>query len=210
MKTKTQKYWTLKEIAYLRQNYPFHTTAEISEKLGRSKHAIYTVANKYGIKKDESFLQSKESGRYVEGHEKNVLTRFKKGMTPWNKGKKGLTKKNSGAFTKGNIPHNIKTYGSKRTTKDGYTLIKVRGIKRWVLYHNYVWEQVHGRIPAGHIVSFKDGDRHNLKIDNLQLVSRYEHLQKNSINRYPADIKRAIKTLSKFKQIIKQQQDGTK
>lgn len=35
-----------------------------------------------------------------------VVTRFKKGTVPWNKGTKGLVKPNSGSFKKGNKPWN--------------------------------------------------------------------------------------------------------
>ena len=36
------------------------------------------------------------------------------------------------------------------------------------------WEAVHGPVPKGHVVILKDGDKTNLDVSNLLLVSRAE------------------------------------
>lgn len=55
--------------------------------------------------------------------------------------------------------------------KHGYKHIK-RGQGFWPLAHHILWEEHHGKVPPGHMVKFIDGDRNNIKIENLRLVSR--------------------------------------
>lgn len=42
--------------------------------------------------------------------------------------------------------------------------------------HRLQWEKHYGSIPDGYIVHHKDGDKCNWDIDNLELLSRGEHL----------------------------------
>ena len=46
--------------------------------------------------------------------------------------------------------------------------------RRWVPEHRRLWETEHGPIPAGHVVAFKDGDKQNVTLDNLVLMTRAE------------------------------------
>ena len=107
---------------------------------------------------------------------------FKKYKEPWNKGLKGYIGANKTSFKKGNIPPNYKSVGSERVTRDGYTEVKVKDTNKWKLKHRVVYEKYHGEIPAGHTVIFADGDKHNLDIDNLLLVSRKQLLMLNRNN----------------------------
>ena len=100
-------------------------------------------------------------------------TRFKKGMTPWNKGiKVGLIPHS--AFKKGNIPRNTRGLFSERVNKAGYTEIKIEEPKKWVKKHRWVWEQKYGEIPKGSVIIFADGNKENLNLDNLICVTRNE------------------------------------
>jgi len=40
--------------------------------------------------------------------------------------------------------------------------------------HLVLWEDTHGKVPQGHFVIFADGDRRNVTLDNLLLVTRAE------------------------------------
>lgn len=108
---------------------------------------------------------------------------FQKGLVPWNKGKKitewmdaeGIEHWKANYFH--GDPHNTKPIGSIRQNLDGYMEIKVRHVAHdprhnWIGLHRYVWEQEHGEIPKGMLVSFKDGDKTNCNIDNLILIDR--------------------------------------
>jgi hypothetical protein len=50
--------------------------------------------------------------------------------------------------------------------------IKVSDPNKWRLKHNVIWEEIHGQIPKGHCIIFLDGNRLNLELDNLHLITR--------------------------------------
>lgn len=118
------------------------------------------------------------------GLSSGLTGQFKKGQEPWNKGKKGYIGANKTSFKKGNVPANYRPVGSERIcSKDGYVLIKVQDKgkyqERWKLKHKVIWEEVNGPVPEGYAIIFGDGDKTNLDIDNLILVSRSQLLQLN-------------------------------
>lgn len=55
------------------------------------------------------------------------------------------------------------------TTTDGYTYVKVDEAI-WVRKHRYLYEKYIGKIPEGHVVIFKDGNKQNFDLDNLMLA----------------------------------------
>ena len=48
------------------------------------------------------------------------------------------------------------------------------------LMHRYVWEFYNGKIPKGYEIHHKDGDHSNNTIENLQCLSKAEHLKFHS------------------------------
>lgn len=113
--------------------------------------------------------------------------RFKKGMTPWNKGKKmteeQYKKCKNTMFQKGNVTWNKREVGEERIeAKDGYVQIKVAEPNKWQLKHRYLYEQAYGKIPKGYNVIFADGDKYNFELDNLILVSNAELFIANNNN----------------------------
>ena len=116
---------------------------------------------------------------YMNNHKlRNGLdTSFKKGHIPANKGKKGICGRGCEKtwFKKGQTPSNHKPVGSERIdSKDGYVLIKVAEPRTWKHKHRVIWEQHHGPIPKDYVVIFLDGDKQNLDINNLALITRNE------------------------------------
>lgn len=113
-------------------------------------------------------------------------------------------------FKKGNRPHTWVPVGSERITKDGIRQRKVsdtgHGPRDWRSVHSIVWEQHHGPIPAGHLVVFKDRDRTNIVIENLELITRGENARRNSIHNLPPEIKGAIYAVTALKRGIKREQ----
>ena len=102
--------------------------------------------------------------------------RFQKGQTPHNKGKSFYAGGRSAEtrFKKGSMPGNYRPMGSTRVSKDGYTEIKVADPRKWKHLHRVIWEKEHGPIPKGHVVIFGDGNKTNICIENLLLISRGE------------------------------------
>ena len=99
---------------------------------------------------------------------------FAKGQTSWNKGKKGYMGANVTSFKKGQRGWNAKPIGYERITKDGYVEVKTAEPRTFELKHRVVWEKVHGEIPGGHALVFKNMNKQDCRIENLMLVSRAE------------------------------------
>jgi hypothetical protein len=197
-----RKPWTKKELQILRAKYPIMPTTELANKLGRSLCSVYGQAYILNIRKDDDYLLTPESGRMCKGSTIGKNTRFKKGQHAWNKNTKGLTGRNKTSFKPGQMPNNYRPVGSIRTDKDGYWMIKVADPRKWELLHRNVWKKAHGPIPNGHAIIFKDGNKQNCALENLAIISREDNMLRNTIHRYPEEIKSAIKTLTKLKKTI--------
>lgn len=140
--------------------------------------------------------------------------RYQKGNVPWTKGTKGVCKPNSGSFKKGHKPANKKKLGHIRICpKDGYILVRVRrkrnalpGKKENNYRHKHVvdWEAVNGKIPKGMILRFKDGDKTNISLDNLILITRVMNvrLNQNGYHEAPDELKPAIWSTSELQSKI--------
>lgn len=108
------------------------------------------------------------------GWKSGVVTRFKQGQEPPNKGNpKMWSGGESTQFKAGNKPHNYVAVGTERVNADGYVDIKIADPNKWRGKHLVVWEQHYGGpVPKGYAVIFGDRDRRNFDPDNLVLVSR--------------------------------------
>lgn len=67
----------------------------------------------------------------------------------------------------------IRFYPDKR----GYWLAKAKGWDKPKRLHQYVWEYYNGPIPEGYHVHHKDFNPDNNDIQNLELISKEEHLK---------------------------------
>lgn len=117
----------------------------------------------------------------------NIKTQFQKNHIPFNKDMKGIHLSLATEFKKGHLPFNHRPTGSRRLitrTRKGNTVryweIKTSGIfqgeHKWIPYAKYVWEQKNGHVPVGRFVVHFDGNLLNDNIENLQVVTRQEHL----------------------------------
>ena len=132
---------------------------------------------------------------------------FQKGNTPHNAGTKGVMKPNKTSFKKGRAPQNRRPLYSERITHDGYVEIKVPErnphtghATRFKLKHRWVWEQANGAIPKGHVLRFKDEDKANCELSNLELMPRGVNaiLNKRGFSAMPAEIKPSAKLIAKI------------
>jgi len=130
----------------------------------------------------------------------NRNTKFKPGHKSWNAGSKGLTSANKTSFKKGQKPHNHKPVGHERITVDGYIEVKTSEPKTFELKHRLVWQHHNGKLPNDMIITFKDGDTTNCNIENLEAITRQEHVRRNKlkIKSYPQELQPTIKLIAKI------------
>jgi hypothetical protein len=219
--------WTTAEDETLRRLYPNTRTAEIAQRLGRNLSGVYQRAYVLDLHKSAEFFASPAAGR-TNGRQ-GLGTRFGKGHVPANKGLRrpcwGPGRMKETQFRKGVrmgiAAKNWRPVGTILPDADGYLRIKVReaqpgerygfgNVRVWPLMQRHVWEQVHGPIPPGHNVCFKDGDRSNCAIDNLELVSRADLMRRNSYHNYPAPIPEVIQLIGALNRKIRRRGDGNK
>ena len=112
-------------------------------------------------------------------------TRFKKGRKPWNIGTKGSTGRNKTSFEKGISPHNKVPIGTItiRTNKRGKEAkrryIKTAEPNKWELLAKYTWQKHNGELPKGMLIHHKNRNKMDDKIENLQIMTRKEHLSEH-------------------------------
>lgn len=201
-----RRLWTPEEEYILTERYSTSTAEEIAAKLDRTISQVYNKAKALGLKKDPEFIR--EMGRRYAQHPESVATRFQRGHVSANKGKKmdpAVYEKVKGTmFKKGYIPKNTQPVGTEVVRGDGYLWRKTGEPKEWKQVHRILWEQHYGPIPAGSIVSFKNKNRLDIRIENLYLISRAEQLKtENSITaRYPEELREVIRLKATIKRRI--------
>ena len=183
--------WTDEKDKKLRELYPNISNKEIAGIIGCTSNAITSRAFMLGFKKSPEYLTG-------------VQYRFKKGSVPPNKGTKGVSKPNSGSFKKGIKAHNKRPIGSERINVYGYIEIKIEEPKKWNLKHRVVWEKHNGPIPKNYNVQFINGNKQDVRIENLRLVSYEENMRENSIYNYPPDLVKVMKLNGQLKKQINQ------
>jgi len=214
---KTRKYWTPDEDAQLTALYPNTPTAKIASMLGHSLSGTYQRAYKLGLEKSAAYLASPAAGR-TTGRQ-GIGTRFVTGHVPANKGLRrpgyapGRMKETQ--FRRGERSGvAVKLYkpiGTERLSKDGYLERKVSDVlpkpgasraecariiaRRWRGVHLIVWEAANGPIPHGHAVVFVNGDKTDIRLDNLTLITRADLMRRNTIHNLPAPLPQAIRLL---------------
>jgi len=92
-------------------------------------------------------------------------------------------------FTKGQEPHNKKPIGHISRSRDHLTIKTEQGVKQ---LQRYIWELHYGEIPPRSIIRFKDGNKRNFDIENLELCNRAYSLKDKHPLKYPEDIRNAI------------------
>ena len=108
-------------------------------------------------------------------------TLFKEGLKPWNKDLKGIHLSPKSEFKKGvrvkpHVP--VGTTKIRFRTRDGKerTYIKVAEPNKWMMRSQVVWIAQNGPIPQGSVIHHKDRNTLNDLLDNLQCLTRKEHI----------------------------------
>ena len=118
--------WTQEEIDILFRLYPNHYAREIAGILGRGVSSIHCKAQALGIESSREKIQ--RAGYEASKSPSSIASRFPKGHTPVNKGKRvspeTYAKCQPTMFKKGQTPVNHRNVGSERVNVDGYIEIR--------------------------------------------------------------------------------------
>ncbi|MEP7197239.1 MAG: HNH endonuclease signature motif containing protein [Saprospiraceae bacterium] len=200
-----RKFWTEEENKYMRKYFPHYYTDEIAKVLKRSYSSVAAQAYVLKLNKSEKLLNIQAKHTVQKLLESGIKSRFQKGCISHNKGKKMAEdvkdKIRPTMFKIGNTPHNNTFDGSERIDDEGYSLIRVKS-GCFILKHRLIWLLSHGPIPEGNLIVFKDGNKQNLNINNLEMISSKENMERNSITRYPLEVRNIIHLNNKLKKTI--------
>ena len=193
--------WTTAQIELLQQLYPDTPTADVAKQLGMTIPRVSSKASQLGLKKSAAYLESPAACRLRRGDNVGAQFRFQAGSTAWNKGMKGLDLGGKVTWFKpgsrnGKAIEVYKPIGTECISKDGYIERKINDDlplqKRWRAVHLLVWEAANGPLPASHAVTFKDGNKQNTALDNLQIMSRADLMRRNTCHNYGPEIAQIV------------------
>lgn len=202
-----RKRWADTELEQLRVLYPDTKSELIAKSLKRSLAQIYNKAHQLGLAKSEAYLASPAACRLRRANNPGIAFRFTKGHVPANKGLRrpgwGPGRMRETQFKKGQMAgaaaRKWVPVGTEVVDDEGYLKRKISDDRaklsrfNWRYVHVLLWEQAYGLVPPGYAVKFIDGDRRNVVLGNLCLVSRADLARLNGMwNRYPHALCRVI------------------
>lgn len=203
---RARKPFTKKEDAYISRRIRHASIKAIAREMGRTAQMVSVRAKELGFA--DLIVQ------------KALDSRIKPGTIPGNKGKRladymspeTIARTAASRFQKGHLPVNtkerdgvitIRTDHAKRGGGHQYKWIRV-SLGQWVPYHKYRWEKYRGPIPRGYCLWFKDGNTLNVRLQNLELITRQENLRRNRMNylNMPPELRKATKLLKQLNETI--------
>ena len=195
--------FTNDEDEFIKSNYleiPVKTIASI---LNRSGCGISGRLKALGLK----IPQELADARKAKGM-------YRAGQIPSNKGKKqiefmtadAIEKTKATRFKKGHIPNNSKDDREevKRRDTSGrfYWMIKLPENRKLVFKHIWIWEKENGPVPKGYNIIFKNGNSLDCLYENLECISNAELMVKNSLHRFPEELRSLIQLKGALKRQI--------
>lgn len=210
----TRRPWSREDDTLLRRIYPDTPTAQVARRLKRTAAATYGRAGKLGLHKSPAYLASPAACRLRRGDQVGKRFRFQKGHVPANKGLRrpgwapGRMRETQfkEGVRRGVAVRLYKPIGTERISKDGYLERKVNdGLPlqaRWRAVHLVLWESLHGPVPAGHAVAFKNGDRTDIRPENLELLHRRTLMARNTVHNLPKPLASAVLLLGALRRKI--------
>lgn len=182
--------WTPDEAALLARIYPDTSTDDVADRLGFTVAQIRRKAYALGIHKTPEFRRE----TMVETGRKSVGRKFKAGNVPWNYGKSfpSIGRTIETQFKPKSNPPGWRPIGTERVNTWGYLQRKMTDTgeswRDYVPVHHIVWFDAGREIPPGHALVFRDGDKRNFALENLELITRSELMRRNSYHNYGPEI----------------------
>jgi hypothetical protein len=212
-----KRLWSASDDAAMRTNYPDLPTPAIATQLRRTVASVYARAALLGLTKSAAYLASPHACRLRRGDNVGAQFRFQKGHVSANKGLRrpgyALGRMKETQFKRGGLPKNNMPIGSTRLV-DGYVYRKVSDVPyvpytvNWKPEHHLVWAAAHGPVPRGHGLLFRDGDKTNVRLDNLQLVTRRELMARNTVHNLPKPLAQTVQLLGALNRQIRRRSAG--
>jgi len=98
--------------------------------------------------------------------------------------------------------------GSTRLV-DGYVYRKVSDVPNvpytvnWKPEHHLIWIAANGPIPPRHALTFRNGDRTDVRLENLALISRRQLMARNTVHNLPKPLASAVQLLGALNRQIR-------
>jgi len=209
-----KRLWNAVDDGLLLARYPHEPTPAIARDLRRSVRAVYGRARLLGLSKSAEYLASPDACRLRRGDNVGAAWRFKKGHVPANKGLRrpgwapGRMKETQ--FKKGErrgvAVRLYKPIGTERIN-DGYLERKINDDlplqRRWRAVHLLLWEATNGPVPKRHVIAFRNGDKGDIRLDNLECLSRRRLMARNSVHNLPKPLVETIQLLGALNRQIR-------
>ncbi len=166
------KLLTDEQEQFVRENVDHRGNQELADLVNKKFSTNFTRLQIKGWKRNHH-LSSGLTGRFEKNH------------IPANKGKHNPTVGRTAEtqFKKGVRSHNYVPIGTVVKKGDRYLWKKIRDDLPsrycWKQVHRIIWEQANGPIPENMRLIFLDGNRENVALDNLALVTPAEALVLN-------------------------------
>lgn len=209
-----RRFWTPVEDAALRLVYPWWPTARLAHPFGRTIWSVNHRAEVLGLHKSAAYRASPEAQWLRRNADIGAPFRFQKGHVPANKGVRrpgwSAGRMRETQFKKGErrgaAAINWRPIGTLATDPEGYQRIKIRearpgeaygfgNVGVWPLLQRHVWRTAHGAIPPGHVIVFKDGNRANCILENLDCIARRALMARNTVHNLPKPLAQTIQLL---------------
>lgn len=168
---------------------------------------MYQRAAELGLKKSAAYLAGPHAYRLRGGDNRGAAFRFGPGHVPANKGLRrpgwGPGRMKATQFRKGErrgvAVLLYKPIGTERVSKDGYLERKIHdGMplqSRWRAVHLLAWEAANGPVPKSHAICFTNGDKADIRLDNLTCIPRADLMRRNTVHNLPAPLPQTIQLL---------------
>lgn len=211
-----KRLWSAADDALLRRRYPDEATVALARTLRRSPRAVYARAKLFGIGKSAAYLASPEACRLRRGDNIGAPFRFPPGHVPANKGMRrpgyGPGRMKQTQFRKGNAPHTWVPIGTEVLDDEGYRKRKIADDRsrpsrfNWKYVHVLIWESAHGPVPTGHCLTFRNGDKADIRLDNLVLITRRQNMARNTVHNLPKPLAQTIQLLGALRRKLRRKE----
>lgn len=211
--------WTQRADRIVRRLYPNTQSEKLAKRLRVPLHALYQRAKRLGLKKSAEYMASPAACRLRRGDNVGATFRFLPGHVPANRGlrRPGYApgRMAETQFKKGRQSPNAMPLWTFRFNSDGYLLLKTgkrmpKPNDGWEYVHRLIWEQANGPLPnwTESRLWWKDRDRGNCALSNLELVTTKEHMSRTTIHRLPPELKSTIFQAGVLKRRIREYEEA--